>query len=892
MKKIVLIALFAICCGLFMTAQNNVKIDVSLQQEMSLRDAGDLIRINIIMNQQYDQMDMRMKSSVFPTKAAKRAFVIGELKRFSEETQQGVMELLSSMPLVADVQSFWIANFIGCYANIETIEALSLHPDVMLIGFDKEENLIPEGETSTPADLTREITYNVTKVNANQVWALGYEGEGIVVAVLDSGVNYNHLDLAGHLWEHPDYPNHGWNFVANSNNPMDDHGHGSHCAGTVAGNGTAGSQTGMAPKARIMAVKVLNNQGSGTLEQATGGLQFAVEKGADVLSMSWGWAGGGDASVRIPLRNAMINVLEAGVVASVAAGNDGSFPGSWLYPVPNNVGCPGNCPPPWLHPDQTTIGGTSAVVCVGATNSSDAIANFSSRGPVTWQAIAGFNDYPYNPGMGLIRPDVSAPGVNIKSLTHNSNSGYTTMDGTSMATPCVAGVMALLLSKNPNLTPAQICEILETTAVHLPNSASPKNNNYGSGRINALEAINVVPEPTGKIVFENLVINDTDGNNSGKLNPSETVHLTVSMKNDSNQPINDVHVTFNTANTLVTIVNGDANYGDFVAHEIKTVENAFTITLSEDAVNGDDITAILEATFESITTQSTIHLTVCDYILELMDIKLPEGTTSIKPGDTSNILIFLKNIGSDLAANLSAELTTSVPYLIINESIACYGQLSPEEYKDKIFNITISPYTPSGITEVPVTLTVTDEFGRKTVLNGIIPIDEIMPCDVTIELTLGGEGGEILLSWLPVLENTKFRIYRNGELLVEVEENSFIDYDIECFKIYCYTVTAVCGTDMETEHSNEECGGYIGINELQNDIKIYPNPANATLSVAGTGLKTVSIYNMLGQMIETVETNGKTVTTINTSSYQSAMYFVEIVLENGNKINKQLIISR
>jgi subtilisin family serine protease len=489
MKRVLLIIFVAasLCQGI--TAQDNIKIDVDLQQEMTLRKASELIRINIILNQQYDQMDMRVKSSVLLKKEDKRAFVVGELKRFSKETQRGVMDFLSTVPTVSEVRSFWIANFINCYADIETIEKLSLHPDVLLIGLDQEHQWIPEEKQSGGLlDEPNEITYNVLKVNANQVWdELGYTGENIIVAVLDTGVNYNHLDLNSHMWVHPDFPYHGWNIYGNNNNPMDDHGHGTHCAGTVASDGTAGTQAGVAPKALIMAIKIWSSGGSGTVSNCCDGFQFAIDHGAHLISLSGGFINAANAS-KILLRNTAVSVLETGTIAAVAAGNEGSS----LTP-PNSVRTPGNCPPPWLHPDQTTTGGISCVMSIGATDINDNIANFSSRGPVTWQSVSGYNDYPYSPGMGLIRPDVCAPGVNVKSCSYTNNSGYTFDSGTSMATPCVAGTIALMLSKNIDLTPAEIDEILETTAVHLPNQSSPKGNTYGSGRIDAYAAVQAVP---------------------------------------------------------------------------------------------------------------------------------------------------------------------------------------------------------------------------------------------------------------------------------------------------------------------------------------------------------------------------------------------------------------
>ncbi len=340
-----------------------------------------------------------------------------------------------------------------------------------------------------PASTTREVTPNITQVNADQVWGLGYTGAGVVVAVVDSGVNYEHIDLADHLWDgDEEFPHHGYDIVNDDNDPMDDKGHGTHCAGTVCGDGTAGALTGIAPDATLMCVKSIRGDGFGGAVNIAGGMEWAVEHGCDLISMSLGMVDAGATDKEV-LRRTCEAVLDAGIVAMVCAGNEGNAFLQMTYPVPNNVRVPASCPPPYLDPDQmVNPGALSCVVAVGAVNYNDAAADFTSRGPVTWQDTE-FGDYAYSPGIGLIRPDVCAPGVNIKSLDYNNTSGYTNMDGTSQATPCVAGIVALMLQKNPELTPAEICRILEETSVKL---TPTKSNITGVGRVDALAAVNAV----------------------------------------------------------------------------------------------------------------------------------------------------------------------------------------------------------------------------------------------------------------------------------------------------------------------------------------------------------------------------------------------------------------
>ncbi len=489
MKRIVLISILLSAC---MMGFAQGCLDPVLSQEMNRRSDDERIEVVVLMKAQYDRSQLSRRADFIPTKAERRDFVVNELKAFAEASQHDLKRTLAEMEshgMASSVRSLWSANTLYFEATKTAILDLAERTDIENITLNTQHQWIAEGETPKPASDTRETTPNITKVKADQVWEQGYTGKGVVVAVVDSGVNYNHLDLADHLWDGgEEFPHHGYDIVNDDNDPMDDKGHGTHCAGTVLGDGTAGSLTGMAPEATLMCVKSIRGDGFGGAVNIAGGMEWSVEHGCDLISMSLGMVGAGVADKEI-LRRTCEAILDAGIVALVCAGNEGMNILLMMYPIPNNVRVPASCPPPYLDPDQmANPGPLSCVVAVGAVNYNDVAADFTSQGPVTWQDTE-FGDYAYNPGIGLIRPDVCAPGVGIKSLDYENTSGYTNMDGTSQATPCVAGIVALMLQKNPELTPAEICRILEETSVKL---TPTKSNITGVGRVDALAAVNAV----------------------------------------------------------------------------------------------------------------------------------------------------------------------------------------------------------------------------------------------------------------------------------------------------------------------------------------------------------------------------------------------------------------
>ena len=429
----------------------------------------DLIPVCIVAHGQVDRNWVN-SATMGMDRAERQQFAVNAMMDISIVSQQGILEELKSYNIdnVANVKALWLANTVYCEASVAVIKSLAERSDVVVIerGASDEMGLIEPIDVREPTseELDKALAWGVSKINADDAWAAGYEGQGVIVGVIDTGVDYNHIDLVSNIWhDTPGGENLGYDFDDGDTDPMDYHGHGTHCAGSVAGNGTGGTQTGVAPEATIMALKI--NYISGGYPTWIEAMQFATARGVQVLTMSLGTSPVGNTT----LRTAEENLLTAGVYHSVAAANSGPGAGTIL--------ASGDCPPPWFHPDQVHHGGQSAVVTVGATDSNDNIADFSSRGPVTW-----WSDY--SSSTQLIDPDISGPGVNILSTARTG--GYTTMSGTSMATPHLAGVAALILSANSSLTVAQMDSIIEMTSLDL--GSSGKDNTYGAGRVDAYQA--------------------------------------------------------------------------------------------------------------------------------------------------------------------------------------------------------------------------------------------------------------------------------------------------------------------------------------------------------------------------------------------------------------------
>ena len=711
--------LFLLTCLLIIGANSTTfgagqkPITDQLVQQMKLVSENDFIKINITLKDQFDSQALLATAKTM-SKAERREYVINVLKDFTQLSQKGIIADLNQMQVsqsVKEVTTFWIANIINCKATPAAIEQLALRTDINNIDFDEKRMLIDPMENKDAFYMEglpggKEITWNVLKINADDVWALGITGEGIIVSVIDTGVNYNHYDLNDHVWESTEYPNHGYDFENNDNNPMDDHGHGTHCAGTVAGDGTAGSQTGVAPDATIMCCKVLDASGNGSESSVWAAVEFSVEQGADVMSLSLGWQHSWGVN-RAVWRETFDNAAAAGVIASVAAGNEGNDQGS--YPIPDNVRTPGDLPPPWLHPDQTLIGGTSGIICVGATDSNDNLAGFSSRGPLDWSSVSPYNDYPYNPEMGLIRPDIVSPGDNIKSLDYSNNSGYQSgWSGTSMATPANAGMIALMLQKNELLSPAQISQTVEETALVL---TPGKNNNTGSGRIDALAAVEATSFPGPSYYSHSL--NDATGNNNGMIDPGESISITLSMANFSEEIANGVSVKLSTESEYITITDSTEYFGDFGLEDIIEIVDAFAFEVTNNIPGGEMVKFNILAYNAVDEWESSFSETAngVNLIVGTFSVSDPTGNNngSLDPGETADILIETTNSGQIDATATMASLSSTNSLITVNTGSFDFGTLEAGQTSVATFNVTVDAAAPIG-TVVEMIYEVTSGF--------------------------------------------------------------------------------------------------------------------------------------------------------------------------------------
>lgn len=394
-------------------------------------------------------------------------------------------------------QDLWIVRATALTASSDFVRQLITSPDVAEIRLDHYEQYItPEQALGPESAAVTTPTWGLSQIRAPEVWAtLGISGTGAVVAIMDTGVDMLHPALSsnyrgnlGHgLFNHTG----SWFDIVNGGlYPYDDYGHGTHVAGTVAGSGNIG----VAPGAQWIAVKVLSNQGYGYDSWIHAGFQWLLAPSGDPAlapdAVNNSWTSTASSSTTFADDIALLQAV--GILPLFAAGNSGPSSGS--------VGSPASNP---------------GVFAVGASDPDDEVTSFSSRGPSPWDEV---------------KPHVVAPGVNV--LSSVPGGVYALNNGTSMATPHVTGLVALLRSADPTLSVAEITDLIVQTAI--PLGLPLPNNDTGWGRIDAFAAVATATRA-------GLVVGNVAGPNQQGIADATL----VAMPRDPNG--NQAHTTTDTA---------------------------------------------------------------------------------------------------------------------------------------------------------------------------------------------------------------------------------------------------------------------------------------------------------------------------------------------------------
>jgi subtilisin family serine protease len=410
------------------------------------------------------------------------------LQAHAESSQVAVKDFAADTEGMEVVKEFWITNAVIAEVDTSKVSAdeLAEIEGVQKVIENFEVELVePEDTISTADEIgTMDATYGLEQINALEAWDQGYLGDDATVSVLDTGVDASHPDLDVSKFAEFDR-----NGDVTSTEPRESDSrsnHGTHVSGTVSGGDASGTSIGVAPEVELLNGLVLDG-GRGSAGAILGGMEWSVENGADVISMSLGSSGASPFFID-PVRNAQ----DAGSMVIAASSNSGV----------GTSGSPGN---------------VYDSLSVGASNEQRNIADFSSGEEIDTQSAWG-SDAPADWPSSYVVPDVAAPGVN--TLSANTGGEYARISGTSMATPHVSGAVALLIDAaadngkefGQDFGIAEVTEALEETAVKPDSEPDGKDIRYGAGIIDVPAAIDYLlgndgpedpPEdPEGAVSFE------------------------------------------------------------------------------------------------------------------------------------------------------------------------------------------------------------------------------------------------------------------------------------------------------------------------------------------------------------------------------------------------------
>lgn len=541
-----------------------------LAEKLTSMNNNEQTECMIVMQEQFDvsafKQTMTMANS---TRQERHAYVINSLQEMATRTQSGVLAYLDNAAQnrqVGKYRSYWISNCIYAQLSKTAILDIAGRAEVEGVYFWQEPELI-KPVSDYPADdqpVLAGVERGLEVIHAPEVWAMGYTGAGRLVASIDTGVDGNHPALNSR-WRGNNGapPEESWLDTTNPSNqfPYDSDSHGTHTMGTMTGLGVStGDTIGVAFGAQWIAARAIVSGGNASLAfqwlADPDGDPNTIDDVPDVISNSWGYH---DFSCPQYQWNLIDNCEAAGIVVVFAAGNRQSgdpYAESMWAPASRN----------------TTDYNTFSVGAVNGASDNFPIADFSARGPSQCDH-------------STIKPEVVAPGVNVRSSVPGGGYQQNGWSGTSMACPHVAGTIALLRQYNPNASVDTIKWALMQSATDLGQGG--EDNTYGHGIINALGALNLLPaNEVPNLYIYGSVIHEPNDNYP---DPGEDIELILTLANSGVDAMN-IFAIISTEDTYAEVTQDSAFYGDIAMGEQQNNEaQPFEISFDESTPIGRQI---------------------------------------------------------------------------------------------------------------------------------------------------------------------------------------------------------------------------------------------------------------------------------------------------------------
>ncbi|MCK4666804.1 S8 family serine peptidase, partial [Candidatus Dependentiae bacterium] len=743
------------------------EISSELDSYINLKSRSDeLIPIVIHMK---EKLDVKSMSTDLRNQSASKQFIhkqiITSLQSIAKNSQHEIISIIEKEIQIGnakDLTTFWVFNGMTLEATPSLIKQLASLESVELVREQLEIHLINDKFYSIPPAKTRaEVKdFGVKQIKADQMWALGYRGDGIIVANFDTGVNLNHKDLSGKWLGNTKPASECWfDPWSNTSQPVDGGTntwqHGTHTMATIIGDDVSGGvHYGVAPNAKWIAARMFSYDGNASETNTIKCFQWLADPDGNpatntdvphICNNSWGatnpYTGAGVCNSGY--YTYIDNCENLGIVLLFSAGNNGEY-GS------KTIGSPASRITTYLN-----------AFSIGATDSSRNIGSFSSRGPSTCDG-------------STIKPEVSAPGVQVWSADGSSTNGYKYGDGTSMACPHAAGAAALLLQYKPDATVIEIKKALYYTATYGYNQHG-EDNNFGRGIIDVMAAKDYLqPVADPNIDYVSKYIDDSSGNSNNYADPGESIKIQVTLKNTGSNAAS-ISGVLSSTDPYVTISDSSSTFQDISTNSTGTTNFPhFSVSIDGGCPLGHVIQFTLNITSNggSYNTSKSFFIQVGTPTANTHNstdtpIAIPDNNTT---GITSNL--DLSNVGTIADINIYLNITHTyigdlkitlispegTPIVLHNKSgggtdniVGWYDTDKPEDGPGKLDDLVGE--NGSGNWRIAITDTAGQDTGQLNSWKLEItsygqPTDSIPPSDISnLSAVSGTVEGTVKLTW-------------------------------------------------------------------------------------------------------------------------------------------------